>query len=177
MGEAIVVGRIGRPHGVRGEVTIDVRTDVPERRFAPGVTVTCEPATAGPLLVDGAHWHSGRLLLSFAGVDSREAAEALRGVLLTIDSSEAGPAGDDDEGDDDVWWDRDLIGLSAYTTDGSLLGTVADVVHAPGGDLLVVARPDEGEHLVPFVHEIVPEVDQTNGRLVVDPPAGLLDLG
>jgi 16S rRNA processing protein RimM len=177
MGEPIVVGRIGRAHGIRGDVTVDVRTDMPERRFAPGSTLSCDRDGAGPLTVAAARWHSGRLLVTFDGVGDRTAAEGLRGVFLTIDASELGPVtADDDDNPDDLWWDRDLIGLSAFTRDGTLLGTVADVVHAPGGDLLVVARPEEGEHLVPFVRQIVPVVEPANGRLVVDPPPGLLDL-
>ena len=128
-------------------------------------------------MVAASHWHSGRLLVRFEGVVDRTGAEALRGTVLTIDASVTGPAGDDDSDDDDAWWDRDLVGLQVATTEGVALGTVADVVHSPAGDILAVARPDGGgEYLVPFVREIVPEVDVAGGRLVVDPPPGLLEL-
>jgi 16S rRNA processing protein RimM len=172
--DPIVVGRVGKPHGVKGEVTVDVRTDVPERRFAPGTRFEVDEARP-PLVVAASHWHSGRLLVRFEGVVDRTGAEALRGTVLTIDASVTGPAGDDDS-DDDAWWDRDLVGLRVETTEGAELGTVADVVHSPAGDILAVTRPDGGEHLIPFVHEIVPEVDVAGGRLVVDPPPGLLEL-
>jgi 16S rRNA processing protein RimM len=173
-GDRVVVGRVGRPHGVKGEVTVDVRTDVPERRFAPGARFE-RGAARPPLVVAACRWHSGRLLVRFEGVVDRTGAEAVRGTVLTIDASVTGPAGDDDT-DDDTWWDRDLVGLRAATTDGVTLGTVADVVHSPAGDILAITRPGGGEHLVPFVREIVPEVDVAGGRLVVDPPPGLLEL-
>lgn len=178
MGDPVVVGRVGRAHGIRGDVTVDVRTDLPERRFAAGSVLACDRADIGPLTVAGFRWHSGRLLVTFEGVGSRSAAERLRGLLLLIDSADLGPAEANDEDEaDDIWWDRDLIGLSAFTPDGALLGAVADVVHTPGGDLLVVTRPDEKEHLVPFVRQIVPVVEPGEGRLVVDPPPGLFELG
>jgi 16S rRNA processing protein RimM len=177
--ESIVVGRIGRPHGLRGEVTIEVRTDVPRRRFAVGAVLGREGGGAS-LTVAGTRWHSGRLLVRFTGVDDRNAAEALRDALLTIDAAEAGPPVDDDEADGghvtDLWWDRDLVGLEAVTTAGDQLGRVTEVIHAPAGDLLAVGRPGGGEHLVPFVRDIVPTVDPAAGRIVVDPPPGLLDL-
>jgi 16S rRNA processing protein RimM len=175
MGEAVVVGRIGRAHGIRGDVTVEVRTDVPDVRFAPGARLSCDPPSKGPLVVATSHWHSGRLLLGFEGVADRTAAEALRGVLLTIDSAAMGPA--DADGEDDVWWDRDLVGLAAATVDGRPLGVVSEVVHGPGGDLLAVRRPGGGEHLIPFVREFVPLVEPSAGRVVVDPPPGLLELG
>ncbi|ONH31227.1 ribosome maturation factor RimM [Pseudofrankia asymbiotica] len=178
MGDAIVVGRIGKAHGVRGDVTIDVRTDVPERRFAVGARL--DRSSDGPdLVIAESRWHSGRLLLRFEGVADRTAAEALRGTVLTIDADQAGDAADPDEPDDDgeFWWDRDLVGLRAVAPDGSPLGEVTDIVHTAAGELLAIGKPGGGEHLVPFVHEIVPTVDRAGGRIVVDAPPGLLDLG
>ncbi|WP_462187774.1 MULTISPECIES: ribosome maturation factor RimM [unclassified Frankia] len=178
MAEEIVVGRIGRPHGIRGEVTIEIRTDVPHRRFAVGAVLGREGGGT-PLTVSGARWHSGRLLLHFRGVDDRGAAEALRGVLLAIDADQAGSPLDDDAADGEaveMWWDRDLVGLRAVTTAGMLLGHVTGIIHSPAGDLLAIGGPDGGEHLVPFVRDIVPTVDPPAGRIVVDPPPGLLDL-
>jgi 16S rRNA processing protein RimM len=177
MGEAIVVGRIGKPHGVRGDVTVEVRTDVPDRRFAPGEKL--DRSGGGPgLVVADARWHSGRLLLRFEGVADRTGAESLRDVVLTIDADRAGDAMDPDEADEggEFWWDRDLVGLRAVTPDGSPLGEVTDVVHTAAGELLAIGRPDGGEHLVPFVRDIVPTVDRAGGLLVVDAPPGLLDL-
>jgi len=166
----LVVGRIARAHGIGGEVAVDVRTDSPDVRFAPGSVIDTEPAESGPLTVERARWHSGRLLVAFAGVSDRTAAEALRNTLLVVDSASS-PSTDDDE-----FWDHDLVDLAAVATDGSPLGTVTDVLHPPGSDLLVVRRPDGAELLIPFVREIVPTVDLDARKVVVDPPDGLLEL-
>jgi len=168
----LVVGRIVRPHGVRGELTVDVRTDDPELRLAVGAVLATEPAAAGPLAVVGNRWHSGRLLLSFAGVDDRTAAENLRGTLLVVDSEDLGDPPDPDE-----YRDHQLIGLSVVAPGGEQVGTVADVLHH-GQDLLVVAGTGKragAEILIPFVSAIVSDVDVPAGLLRVDPPPGLLD--
>lgn len=167
----LVVGRVGRPHGIRGEVTVQVRTDDPGRRFAAGSVLATEPADRGPLTVLSSRWHSGRLLVSFAGSADRSRAESLTGTLLVVDSAEVGAPEDPDE-----FNDHDLIGLQVLTTAGELVGTVRDVLHH-GQDLLVVqqAAGPAAEALVPFVTPIVPEVDIAAGRLIIDPPPGLLD--
>ena len=167
----LVVGRIGRPHGVRGEVTVEVRTDDPDARFAPGSSLRTDPAERGPLTVAAVHPRSGGLVLAFEGVGSREEAEALRGTVLVVDSAELPEIEDADE-----WYDHQLVGLAAVDPAGAALGEVADVVHAPASDLLVVRDADGREHLVPFVRELVPAVDVPGGQVVVDPPEGLFDL-
>ncbi len=166
----LLVGRVAKAHGVRGELAVEVRTDDPQRRFAAGCVLDTEPAERGPLTVDAARWHRGRLLVRFREVPDRSAAEALRGTLLVVDSSSSPATEDPDE-----FWDHDLIGLTAALRAGEVVGEVVDVLHPPGADLLVVRR-DEREVLVPFVAAIVPEVDLAAGRVVLDPPEGLLDL-
>ncbi|HEV2242512.1 MAG TPA: ribosome maturation factor RimM [Streptosporangiaceae bacterium] len=173
----LVVGRVGRPHGIRGEVTVQVHTDDPDLRFAAGSILVTEPAARGPLTVSASRWHSGRLLVTFAGYADRDQAEDLRGTLLHIDSSAVGPAADPEE-----FHDYQLIGLDVLTRAGKPVGVVTDVLHQ-GQDLLVIRPPEDGaageqgEVLVPFVGAIVPEVDVAAGRLVIDPPPGLLELG
>ena len=167
----LVVGRSGKPHGVRGEVTVDVRTDDPDARFAAGSSLRTDPAERGPLTVAAVHPRSGGLVLAFDGVGSREAAEALRGTVLVVDSEELPAIEDPDE-----WYDHQLVGLAAVDPAGAALGDVADVVHAPAADLLVVRDGDGREHLVPFVRELVPAVDVPGGRVVINPPEGLFDL-
>ena len=173
----IVVGRVGRPHGIRGEVVLGVRTDEPDLRFAVGATVDArsspdDDGTGGePLRVASARWHSGQLLVTFAGITDRTAAAELTGSWLSVDSSQLPETGDPDE-----FRDHELIGLSVRTTAGDQVGVVTDVLHY-GQDLLVVLRPDDAECLVPFVKAIVPEVDVAAGVLVIDPPLGLLDPG
>jgi 16S rRNA processing protein RimM len=172
----VTVGRIGRPHGIRGEVVIGVRTDEPDLRFAVGATLDAaeradEPAGGARLTVAAARWHSGQLLVAFAGIADRTAAAELTGRWLTVDASQLPEIGDPDE-----FRDHELIGLSVRTRAGDPVGVVADVLHY-GQDLLVVRRTDgqEGESLVPFVKTIVPEVDVQRGVVVIDPPPGLLD--
>jgi 16S rRNA processing protein RimM len=167
----LVVGRIARAHGITGEVAVDVRTDSPELRFAPGARVETDPAERGPLTVRRTRWHSGRLLVVFDEVGDRTAAESLRGTLLVADSATSPAAGGPDE-----FWDHELIGLAAVTVTGSELGPVEDVLHPSGADLLVIRGSDGREILVPFVSAIVTDVDIEQGRLVVDPPEGLLEL-
>ncbi|MFC4535877.1 ribosome maturation factor RimM [Sphaerisporangium dianthi] len=164
----LVVGRIGRPHGIRGEVTVEVRTDDPDARFAPGSTLATDPPGAGPLLVESMRWHKNILLLGFDGVGGREGAEALRGTMLVIDSAEIPPSDDPDE-----FHDHQLIGLSVVTTGGEAVGEIVDVLHH-GQDLLVIRRGGD-EVFVPFVKALVPEVDLAAKRVVVDAPPGLLD--
>jgi 16S rRNA processing protein RimM len=169
----VIVGRIGRPHGIRGEVVIGVRTDEPELRFMVGSTVDVGPTpddiSSGQLTVASARWHSGQLLVAFVGITDRTAASELTGSWLSVDSSQLPPAPDPDE-----FRDHELIGLSVRTSAGQAVGVVTDVLHY-GQDLLVVRRADHEETLVPFVKTIVPEVDVAAGVLVIDPPRGLLD--
>lgn len=162
-----VVGRIGRPHGLRGEVTVQVRTDFPEQRFVAGAQL--ESGAGRTLTVETVRPHREALLVRFAGVPDRAAAAELGGLVLTIDATQLPDLDDPDE-----FYDHQLEGLAAVGPDGAPLGTVRDVVHAPAGDLLVLAT-DRGEALVPFVRAIVPEVDLASGLVVLNPPAGLLD--
>lgn len=166
--DLVVVGRVGRPQGIKGEVTVEVRTDDPDARFAPGATLLSEE---GPLTVAQARDHSGRLVVLFEGVADRNAAELLRGRLLQVDARTLPVLEDEDE-----FYDSELVGLAAATADGRDLGRVKEVLHLPHGDVLVLAAEGR-EYLVPFVKAIVPEVDLGAGRLVVEPPPGLLDLG
>jgi 16S rRNA processing protein RimM len=167
----VVVGRIRRAHGIRGDLAVEVRTDEPDRRFAVGNVLATDPADRGPLTITASRWHSGMYLMTFAEVEGRTAAEELRGTWLVMDSADIGSTGDPDE-----FYDHELIGLSAVTVGGQPVGVVTDVRHH-GQDLLVIDTPGgaRDELLVPFVTAIVPEVDVPAGRLVIDPPPGLLD--
>lgn len=165
----VTVGVITRAHGIRGDVAVDVRTDSPERRFIDGAVLITEPAQAGPLTIARTRWHSGRLLVQFAGVPDRTAAERLRGVRLLAEVDERERPEDPDE-----YYDHQLTGLSVRMPDGTPVGEVAEVIHLPGQELLAVRRVDGGEVLVPFVTAIVPKVDLDAGEVVVDPPPGLL---
>jgi 16S rRNA processing protein RimM len=171
----VTVGRIGRPHGVRGDVVVGVRTDEPELRFARGSRLDTDPVGVGPLTVAGFRWHSGDLLVRFEEISDRTAAAELGGTWLMVDSAALGALDDPDE-----FRDGDLVGLSVRTVDGTVVGTVADVLHH-GQDVLAIdpaaAAGGRAEQiLIPFVKAIVPEVDIAGGVLIIDPPEGLLNL-
>ena len=160
-----LVGQVGRPHGVRGEVGIAVRTDAPDERFTVGAQLNAGEGRV--LTIASVRSHAGRLLVRFEGVHDRTGAEALRGTLLTVDVRTLAPTGDPDE-----FHDHELEGLLVVEAAGRELGTVREVLHSPGGDLLVVDT-EPGNVLVPFVREIVPTVDLAARRIVLEPPEGL----
>ncbi len=163
MTEQVIVGTVGRPQGVRGEVTVRPRTDSVAQRFAAGATLY---AGDRELTVAGHSLGQGRLVVAFVGVTDRDAAEALRGLELW---AAAGTL----QLDEDEFHDSDLIGLAAYDPLGNRLGDVVAVEHPPAQDLLVVRTPS-GDRMVPFVAALVPEVDPAGGRVVIDPIPGLL---
>ncbi len=188
----LVVGHIGKPHGIRGEVLVTVRTDEPEERFVAGSVFTTEVprdrrVSAGPasfpaapgarfqvpekLVLESLRWHQGRVIAQFEGIHDRNVAEELRGVLLQVDSAELTPPDDPDE-----FHDHQLVGLAVVTAAGERIGEVARIDHGPGHDMLVVRRDGAHDALVPFVTAIVPEVDLAAGRIVVTPPDGLFEL-
>jgi 16S rRNA processing protein RimM len=162
----LLVGRVGRAHGIRGDVVVDVRTDEPDRRFAPG---TAFSTSRGELTVASSRWHGQRLLVAFAEVTGRTAAEELRGAELRITV-----AADLRPEDPEEFYDHHLVGLRAESEAGEPLGQVSDVLHLPAQDVLVV-RHDDRDVLVPFVADIVPSVDLDAGRVVIVEQPGLLD--
>jgi 16S rRNA processing protein RimM len=170
----LVVGRIGKPHGLKGEVSVEPRTDEPDRRFASGATLHVErnrpgaPRGGETLTVRGMRWHSGRLLVTFVEIDGREAAEEARGTVLVV------PVDPDETPDDpEEFYDHQLVGLAVESPDGSRLGTVTRVEHAGAQDLLVI-EVDGRSVLFPFVQALVPVVDVAAGKVVVDDRPGLL---
>jgi 16S rRNA processing protein RimM len=164
----VVVGVIGRPHGVRGEVAIELRTDEPERRFAPG-QVLREEGGIRVLTVKSVRDQSGRLLVRFAELVDRAAAEAARGTIL-LAAIEANERPDEPE----TFYDRQLIGLRVTTPHGVEVGTVGSILHLPAQEVLEI-ETTSGTRLVPFVAALVPEVDLDAGRLTVVDLEGLLD--
>ena len=170
----LVVGRIGKPHGIRGELTVDVRTDEPDRRFAPGSVLRAHAPSgsafsAPTLTVAGSRWHQTTLLVTFDQIRDRNGAEAARGTLLhaTVDAAETPE-------DPDEFYDHQLVGLAAYDVSGAALGEVTGLVHGGAQDLLTVRTPDGRDTLVPFVKALVPEVDVAGGRVVIADRPGLV---
>ncbi len=170
----VVVGRIGKPHGLRGEVTIDVRTDEPERRFADGAVLAARPpaGSASPLrsvTVESTRWHQQVLLARFAEIGDRNAAEAARGIVLHATLAPGETPEDPEE-----FYDHQLVGLAAYDVAGAHLGELTTVTHGAAQDLLTIRTPDGRDALVPFVAALVPEVDVDGGRIVIADRPGLV---
>ena len=162
----VIVGRVGRAHGVRGEVAVVLHTDDPQVRFAAGSSLFTGESGSGRLSVADSRWHSGRLLVRFEGVGDRTAAEALAGTLLyREDSDRVEEAG--------AWYDHDLIGCQVQCA-GAVVGTVVDVLHLPAQDTLEVEVAGGGVRLVPLVAALVPTIDVAAGRIVVADIPGLL---
>jgi len=164
----VVIGRVGHAHGVRGEVSVEPRTDEPALRFAPGTALRPEPAVRASLTVAAVRRHGRRLLVSFEQVTDRAAAESLAGVALLAEVDATARPEHPEE-----FYDHHLVGLTARTATGDTVGQVSDVLHLPAQDVLVLATP-EGEALVPFVTELVPDVDLDAGELTVADLPGLL---
>ncbi|GAB3253146.1 ribosome maturation factor RimM [Kineosporia babensis] len=174
----LVVARVGRAHGLRGEVSIEVRTDAPDQRFVKGAVFHVEDGSLSRSLVASGHTttltlarvrdNNGTYLLTFEEITDRNGAEDLRNAVLEVDLPEASD-------EEDAWYDHELVGLAATNPAGEKLGEVVSVQHPGAQDLLVIRTTGGQDRLVPFVSAIVPEVDIAGGRIVLDPPAGLLE--
>ena len=174
----VIVGRIGKAHGVHGEVSVEPSTDEPERRFAVGAHLALQAPSGGTpraerptgLTVRSSRAHQSRLLVGFGEVADRDAAESLRGLVLVahVDREET-PQNPDE------YYDHQLVGLQVVTETGDTVGEVSRLVHGPAQDLLEVRAEDGREVLVPFVSQLVPTVDVPNARIVVVDRPGLLE--
>jgi 16S rRNA processing protein RimM len=181
----LTVGRVVKAHGISGEVVVEIRTDDPAARFAPGNTLRAKNSRGGEersFVVDQVREHGARLLVRLVGVDDRDTADTLRGSLFIVDSDELPPIDEPD-----TYYDHQLEGLRVRTTTGQDVGVVTEVLHTAAGELLAVRRAADnaggavGEVLVPFVSAIVTSVSLDDGpgkgTIEIDPPEGLLDLG
>ena len=169
----VVLARIGKPHGLRGEVTVQLHTDDPESRFAPGTVVAteAEPGSGVPtaLTIAGTRVHRGIWLLTFEEIPDRTGAEGLRGTRLVM--PEGATSADDD---DEAFYEEDLVGLEVRDTEGVQVGVVSGLEIGPAQDRLVITLADGVTAYVPFVKRIVPTV--ADDHVVVDAPPGLFDL-
>jgi len=170
----LVIGRVAKAHGVTGELVVDVRTDDPADRFAPGSVLRGRKPRGGPersFVVDTVREHGGRLLVRLTGIGDRNAADELRGTLFLVESGDLPPIEDPDE-----FYDHQLEGLAVRTVAGEAVGTVTEVLHTAAGELLSIKTPEGAELLVPFVSAIVTAVSLAEGTVEIDPPDGLLNL-
>ena len=162
----LVVGRIGRAHGVLGEATIDVQTDDPDLRFKVGSKLTLD--SGQELTIKSSRWHNQILLLGFEGVNDRNQIEALRDQLISsdVDLGSLAPG---------EYHFQQLIGCEVFKQNGELIGTVDEIVKLPGQDLLSVSKAG-AQVLIPMVKQIIIEIDVLAKKIVVNPPEGLLDV-
>lgn len=170
MGELVevTIGRIGRAHGIKGEVGIELRTDEPGRRFTPGATLM-RGDQGGTIRISTVRWNRGRLIVTFEGYPDRTAVEKLTGQWLSVKV----PV-DEQPSEPDEYFDRQLVGLTVRDHEGSPVGTVAEVLHMPAQDMLRI-EVDGGERLVPFVNALVPSVDLDAGCIRLADLPGLLE--
>ncbi len=164
--QRLTVARLGKPHGLRGEIALELRTDIPDERLADGAVLETVPASAGPLTVEYTRTAGDRWYAAFVEIPDRSAAEDARGVELVVDA--------EDSDEEDAWYPHELVGLRAELADGTVVGTVKGLEHLPAHDMLVVLETGGERTLVPFVRAIVPTVDVAGGRVVLTPPGGLL---
>lgn len=163
------VGRIGRAHGIRGEVTVTPFTDDPAGRFSVGSQLQTDSAAHPVMVVSGARQSGPVQVVGFEGIVDRNTAETLRGIGLFVEAESLPEPEDEDE-----FYDHQLVGLAVHHHgSGDVLGEITEIMHLPAAPVLVVRRPDGTEELVPFVSAIVPTVDIAAGRVTVDPPDGM----
>jgi 16S rRNA processing protein RimM len=168
--DLVLVGRIARTHGHRGAVIVNPDTDFPEERFKAGATVwLLRAGVPEAVVIHDAWFHQGRPVLTLAGVESMNDAEAMRGVELRVPQDALQPL---PEG---AYYHFQLEGCRVVSAAGDEIGVVTAVEGEAGGQRLVVATPD-GEVLVPFATAICTAIDVTTRRIVIDPPAGLLEV-
>ena len=170
----LVAGRVVKAHGITGEPVVDVRTDDPQERFAAGSHLRLKPRGVGDsrdVQVESARPHGARMLVRLSGLTDRDSADALRGSLFLVDSADLPSIDDPDE-----FYDHQLEGLTVRTVDGTEVGSVTEVLHTAGGELLSVRTAEGAEVLVPFVRAIVTSVSLADGTVEIDPPEGLLDV-
>jgi 16S rRNA processing protein RimM len=168
------VGRLTKAHGLKGGLKLELFTDDPDRRFAPGATLSLQVPDDSPWFgksvdVEELRWYNGHPVVFLKGIADRAAAETLIRAILWIDHVDG-----EETGEPDAWYDHQLVGLTVLR-DGVSVGTVARVDHMPAQDLLAIDTPDRGEVLVPFVSAIVPAVDIEAGTVTVTPPTGLFE--
>ncbi len=169
--EDVTIARIMKARGIRGEVACRIDTDFPDR-FATleRVSVKMPDGKRLALTVEDYWFHKDRVILKFAGYDTRTLAESLAGGELVIAESDARLL------DEDEFYEYAIIGSEVVTTEGDMLGRVSQLLRTSGSDLLMVLSNEGREYMIPFVDDICTEVDVEAKRITVDPPEGLLEL-
>lgn len=173
----LVVGHLNRPHGTKGEIFVWPLTDHPESTYAPGVVLYMGPGDTGepdpdlpPLRVESVRPFRRGYLVCFGGMDDRTQAERFQGQYLLRAVEDLEPPADDE------LFYHELLGMTVRTVDGARIGVIREVFELEPADLLEVTREDGRPVMIPFIREILVEVDLDEGEMVIDPPPGLLEL-
>jgi len=163
----IEAGAVVRPHGIRGEVILDVKADLTSC-FEAGVEVRAltEEGQETSLMIEEARGHQGRLIVRFKGTDTRSAADSLRGITIWLVREQVGALGED------RWFVQDLLGIDVRTDTGELLGRLEEVLNMPANDVYVV-RGEGGEILLPATEEVILDVNVESGTMTVHLLEGL----
>lgn len=167
----LLLGKIERPHGVRGEIRMRIYTDFPERVHA-GQSLYLGPDPDGealPYTVETVRPHQNYLLIKFSEINERTDADLLRNLFVMVEHDQAVPL------EDDEIYLYQLIGLTVHTTEGQILGEIVDVLETGANDVYVIRRPDSKDLLFPAHDETVIEIDLDEQTIIVQPPEGLLD--
>jgi 16S rRNA processing protein RimM len=167
--DRIPAGYVRRAHGIRGDVVVRGMLQDAEDRFVAGAVLVTNEDVPREFEITDVRGHQGDYIITFSEVGDRNAAEALRGIQFTIDRS------DRRELIPGEWWPEDLVGCEVHSNDGGVVGVIASVITGAAQDRLVVETPEGTRGEVPFVAELVPEVDVENRRIVVDLPEGLFE--
>ena len=167
----VVIGEVVKPHGIRGEFSVENHADSP-RLYAPGGRIGIRAPGKRERFVEilSSRPHQGRLLLTVAGVSDRDAAEALRGMEIVVREDDL-----PELGEDEVYL-HEIVGFAVVLPDGAPVGELEGFLDVPGQDLWVIRSPEGKEILLPATEETVPEIDTEARRIVIDPPPGLLEL-
>ncbi|MCI0713203.1 MAG: ribosome maturation factor RimM [Chloroflexi bacterium] len=169
----LIVGKILRPHGVRGEMKVDVRTQYPEWLAEQDELYLgmdqCDPASATKFEVVSIRSHREHLLIMLEGINNREEAALHRDKYVLIRLDQAMPL---EEGE---YYTYQLIGMAVYTTTGEYLGDVMDIMETGANDVYVLKGSPRGEILIPDTDEVIEEVDLDERKVTINPIPGLLD--
>ncbi len=163
----IAIGRIIRPHGIRGELAVEVLTDFPDRFDTVKTVYLGDTLEAEAWRVKATRWHKDRILLTVRGCHDRTTADGLRGLLVQIPIEEAMPLPEDE------YYPHELIGLDVTTVEGEELGKVSDILFTNANDVYVVIGA-RGQILLPAIAEVIERIDLDTGEMVVTPMEGLI---
>lgn len=168
------VGRLLKAHGLKGAIKLELYTDSPKERFVPGAVLTLQVPNESPwfgktVTVKEVRWYNNQPVIFLEGIEDRTQAETLIKAILLVDQDL-----NETPTEPDAWYDQQLVGLKVYR-DGNEIGSVSVVEHMPAQDLLIIKTLDDKEVMLPFVKQMVPEVDIAGGKITITPPMGLFE--